>query len=114
MNFSPSVSDSFTRNSSADGPVREKDSDVPLAFDFGLEVCLEHQGKVTCEKRGEKQVKWLHTSPSNMHGPLLSSLCFRQLSLSSQLFCNWAYAQIFPTLLAPFCLSISMLTLLSF
>lgn len=51
VKLTPSVSDSFTLNSSADSFVREKKiPDVPLAFDYGIGVCRECQDEVACGK----------------------------------------------------------------
>lgn len=89
VKLTPSVSDSFTLNSSADSFVREK------RFQCASSIWLWNRGLSGMPGRGglwetaEKQVKWLHTSAA-VHSPLLFSLCFRQLWLSSQWFCNRA------------------------
>ena len=89
VKLTPSVSDSFTLNSSADSFVREK------RFRCASSIWLWNRGLSGMPGRGglwetaEKQVKWLHTSAS-VHSPLLFSLCFRQLWWSSQWFCNRA------------------------
>lgn len=78
--FSPSVSDSFTLNLSADCCVREIDANVPLRFYNEIGVCLKCQGKVACEKYIEEQVKLVsHLLFQHTHPSLLLSVCLKQL-----------------------------------
>lgn len=114
VKFSPSVSDSFTLNSSVDGSVTDTDSDVPVVTCHGIGVCQESLGKVACEKHVEKQVKCFCSSHPNMHTPLF---CLPSALGSSDDPHNYFVTRLVPkspSLLAPFRLSINILTFLSF
>lgn len=91
MKFSPSVFDSFTLHSPADGSVTETDFDVPVAICRGPGVCPEEcQGKVACEKHVEKQVKCFYPK---MHTCLFG---FPSVSGSSDGLHNYCVTRLVP------------------